>query len=226
MEKPRAFFALLVTPTRELALQIKEQVRAMGAGIGVRCACLVGGATYRDQALQLGQAQPHVVIGTPGRLVDHLERTQGFDLQLRRMRFLVLDEADRLLNADFELQLSKLLASLPKQRATFLFSATMTRKVAKLQRASLRDPARVEVSKKSRPVAGLQQFYVLVPQVKRDCALLLLLRSKFADSSCILFVDTCEDSMRLALTLSYAGEVPSWSVEVLQKDYPSKPTEQ
>lgn len=205
MESPRTFFALIVTPTRELALQIKEQVRALGAAVGVRCACLVGGAGFREQALQLGSSQPHVVIGTPGRLVDHVESTQGLELQLRKVRFLVLDEADRLLGADFELQLSKLLCSLPKRRCTLLFSASMTSKVAKLQRASLHDPVRAAVSLPSRTVAALRQFYLLLPQVKRDCGLLLLLRSRFAACSSIVFVDTCADSMRLALTLSYAG---------------------
>jgi ATP-dependent RNA helicase DDX47/RRP3 len=91
--------------------------------------------------------RPHIVVGTPGRLVDHIENTRGFSL--RTVRFLVMDEADRMLSMDFEEELDKILAALPANkgaggvRMTFLFSATMTSKVAKLQRASLYKPVKV-----------------------------------------------------------------------------------
>merc|ERR1712193_248442 len=98
-----------------------------------------------SQAVILGK-KPHVIIATPGRLVDHLENTKGFNL--KSSKFLVMDEADRILNMDFEAEVDKILKVIPRERRTFLFSATMTKKVAKLQRASLRNPVRVEVSSK------------------------------------------------------------------------------
>lgn len=81
-----------------------------------------------------------------GRLVDHLQNTKGF--HLRNLKYLVMDEADRMLSMDFEEEINQILAVIPRERRTFLFSATMTSKVAKLQKASLVDPVKVEVSNK------------------------------------------------------------------------------
>ena len=97
------------------------------------------------QAIALSK-KPHIIVCSPGRLVDHLENTKGFNL--RNLKFLVMDEADRLLNMDFEEAITKVLKVIPKERTTFLFSATMTSKVDKLQRASLSNPVKVEVSSK------------------------------------------------------------------------------
>lgn len=112
------------------------------------------------QALALAK-KPHVIIATPGRLVDHLENTKGFNL--KSLKYLVMDEADRILNMDFEKELDIILRVIPKERKTFMFSATMTKKVAKLQRASLREPVRVEVSSKYQTVDKLQQHYIFIP---------------------------------------------------------------
>ena len=95
------------------------------------------------QAIALAK-KPHVIVATPGRLVDHLQNTKGFSL--RTLKFLVMDEADRMLSMDFEEEINKILAVIPRARRTFLFSATMTTKVAKLQKAALADPVKVEVS--------------------------------------------------------------------------------
>lgn len=112
------------------------------------------------QSLSLAK-KPHIIIATPGRLVDHLENTKGFNL--KSLKYLVLDEADRILNMDFEKEVDKLLKVIPKERQTFMFSATMTKKVQKLQRASLKDPVRVEVSSKYQTVDSLQQYYIFIP---------------------------------------------------------------
>jgi len=112
------------------------------------------------QALTLAK-KPHVIIATPGRLVDHLENTKGFNL--RTLKFLVLDEADKILNMDFEKEVDKILKVIPKERNTYLFSATMTKKVQKLQRASLKDPVKLEVSSKYQTVDTLQQYYLFIP---------------------------------------------------------------
>uniref|UniRef100_A0A8C8K9E4 RNA helicase n=1 Tax=Oncorhynchus tshawytscha TaxID=74940 RepID=A0A8C8K9E4_ONCTS len=116
---------LILTPTRELAFQIAEQFEALGSSIGVKTAVIVGGIDMMSQSLVLAK-KPHIVIATPGRLIDHLENTKGFSL--RALKFLVMDEADRILNMDFETEVDKILKVIPRDRRTFLFSATMTKK--------------------------------------------------------------------------------------------------
>ncbi|KAM7296568.1 putative ATP-dependent RNA helicase DDX47 [Ixodes scapularis] len=160
LETPQRLFALVLTPTRELAFQISEQFEALGAGIGVKCAVVVGGIDMMTQALTLAK-KPHVVIATPGRLVDHLENTKGFSL--KALKYLVMDEADRILNMDFEEEVDKILRVIPRERHTYLYSATMTKKVQKLQRASLKDPVKVEVSSKYQTVEKLMQYYLFIP---------------------------------------------------------------
>src|SRR6201996_416236 len=135
MDKPQPLHSLMLAPTRELAYQISHAVEALGSVIGVRCAVIVGGMDMVPQAISLAK-KPHIVVATPGRLLDHLENTKGFSL--RQLKALVMDEADRLLDLDFGPILDKILQVLPKEgRKTYLFSATMSRKVETLQRASL-----------------------------------------------------------------------------------------
>lgn len=111
LDNPHALCALVLSPTRELAIQISEQFEALGAGIGVKCAVLVGGIDMMAQAIALAK-RPHVVVGTPGRVVDHLSNTKGFSL--KALKHLVLDEADRLLNMDFEQEIDQILKVIPK----------------------------------------------------------------------------------------------------------------
>jgi len=170
LDSPARLFALVLAPTRELAFQISEQFEALGISIGLKCAVIVGGVDMMTQAVALAR-QPHIIIGTPGRVVDHLHNTKGFSL--RSIKFLVLDEADRMLSLDFEEAINTILSSLPREnRHTYLFSATMTSKVAKLQRASLVNPVRIEVSEKYGTVATLSQQYLFVPakyKVRMGC---------------------------------------------------------
>lgn len=186
---------------RELAIQIAEQFEALGAGIGVKCAVVVGGVDMIAQAIALSKS-PHVVVATPGRLVDHLENTRGFSM--RKIKYLVMDEADRLLNMDFGPEIDKILRVIPKERHTYLFSATMTSKVAKLQRASLVDPVKVEVSTKYATVDTLLQYYVFLPAKLKDSYLVWLL-NELSGNSTIIFVATCNTAQRLTLLLRSLG---------------------
>ncbi|KAL1187674.1 DEAD-box ATP-dependent RNA helicase 10 [Cardamine amara subsp. amara] len=152
-----SFFACVLSPTRELAIQIAEQFQALGADIGLRCAVLVGGIDRMQQTVALGK-RPHVIVATPGRLWDHMSDTKGFSL--KTLKYLVLDEADRLLNEDFEKSLTMILDEIPRNRKTYLFSATMTTKVRKLQR----NPVKIEAAaSKYSTVDTLKQQYWLVP---------------------------------------------------------------
>ncbi|KAK7111865.1 probable ATP-dependent RNA helicase DDX47 [Littorina saxatilis] len=201
LERPQRMFAVVLTPTRELAFQIADQFKALGEGIGIQCAVIIGGIDMMTQALMLGK-KPHVIIATPGRLVDHLENTKGFSL--RSVKFLVMDEADRILNMDFEAEVDKILKVIPRERNTYLYSATMTKKVAKLQRASLHDPVKVEVSNKFQTVSTLKQFYVFIPAKFKDVYLVYIL-NELAGNSFMVFCSTCANTQRVALMLRNLG---------------------
>ncbi|KAL8998078.1 MAG: hypothetical protein Q9169_002771 [Polycauliona sp. 2 TL-2023] len=196
MDKPQSLFGLVMAPTRELADQISKAIEALGSLINVRSCVIVGGMDMVSQAIALGK-KPHIVVATPGRLLDHLENTKGFSL--RSLKYLVLDEADRLLDLDFGDILDKILKVLPRERRTYLFSATMTSKVESLQRASLSNPLRVSISaNKYQTVATLIQNYLLLPFKDKDLYLVYLL-NRFAGQSIIVFTRTVNDAQRLAL---------------------------
>ncbi|XP_075429976.1 putative ATP-dependent RNA helicase DDX47 isoform X1 [Ascaphus truei] len=201
LENPQRLYALVLTPTRELAFQIAEQFEALGSSIGVKSAVIVGGIDMMSQALALAK-KPHVVIATPGRLIDHLENTKGFNL--RALKYLVMDEADRILNMDFETEVDKILKVIPRDRKTFLFSATMTKKVQKLQRAALKDPVKCSVSSKYQTVEKLQQFYIFIPSKFKDSYLVYIL-NELAGNSFMIFCSTCNNTQRVALMLRNLG---------------------
>ncbi|URE01343.1 DEAD-box ATP-dependent RNA helicase [Musa troglodytarum] len=124
-EDPYGVFALVVTPTRELACQLAEQFRALGSSLNVRCTLIVGGMDMLGQARALAQ-RPHVVVATPGRIKTLLEEDPDIPAVFSKTKFLVLDEADRVLDVGFEEELQVIFKFLPKSRQTLLFSATMT----------------------------------------------------------------------------------------------------
>eukprot|EP00579_Thalassiosira_antarctica_P010224 CAMPEP_0201909316 /NCGR_PEP_ID=MMETSP0903-20130614/1124_1 /ASSEMBLY_ACC=CAM_ASM_000552 /TAXON_ID=420261 /ORGANISM="Thalassiosira antarctica, Strain CCMP982" /LENGTH=516 /DNA_ID=CAMNT_0048443825 /DNA_START=141 /DNA_END=1687 /DNA_ORIENTATION=- len=205
LEKPQTnVFAVILAPTRELAFQIHEVMVALGRGMGANSVCVVGGVDMASQAIALAR-NPHVVVATPGRLLDHLQNTKGF--HLRQLKYLVLDEADRMLSMDFEKEINEILECIPdceKGRRTMLFSATMTSKVEKLQRASLRDPVRVEVSTKFQTPKKLLQSYLFIPAKYKDCYLTYLI-NEHAGQSILVFGATCNNVQRLALMLRNLG---------------------
>ncbi|KAH8917975.1 DEAD-domain-containing protein, partial [Atractiella rhizophila] len=196
-EDPKPFYGVVIAPTRELAYQIGQVFQSLGDGAGVRTCTIVGGMDTVQQAIMLAK-KPHIIIATPGRLIDHLEHTKGFSLN--QLKYLVLDEADRLLELDFGAELDKILKLLPRDRHTYLFSATMTSKVGKLQRASLQSPVKVEVSSKYSTVSTLQQYYILTPVNHKDLHLLYLLTS-LTSHLIIIFTRTVADSQRLSILL-------------------------
>jgi ATP-dependent RNA helicase DDX47/RRP3 len=219
LDRPQELSALVLSPTRELAIQIAETFDALGQGIGLKTAVLVGGVDVTSQAIALGR-RPHVVVGTPGRVVDHLSNTKGFTL--RALRHLVLDEADKLLDMDFEAEIDQILKAAPRPgggvggggggaaspssagRRTLLFSATMTSKVQKLQRACLASPVKVEVSAKYSTVDTLRQQYVFCPAKYKDAHLAFVL-NELSGCTGMIFTRTCESSRRVALTLRNLG---------------------
>ncbi|KAH9814630.1 DEAD-domain-containing protein [Melampsora americana] len=192
-ENPYAFLCL--------SYQISQQFDALGSTIGVKTVVIVGGMDMMSQAIALSK-RPHVIVATPGRLHDHLEHTKGFSL--RNLQFLIMDEADRLLDMDFGPVIDKILKVIPKERKTYLFSATMTTKVAKLQRASLNNPVKLEVSTKYDTVSALIQTYLFLPFKHKDTYLVYLL-NELSGKSTIVFTRTVHDASRLALILRTLG---------------------
>ncbi|KAI9487244.1 MAG: P-loop containing nucleoside triphosphate hydrolase protein [Benjaminiella poitrasii] len=200
-DNPQAFFACVLAPTRELAYQISETFESLGSVIGVRTAVLVGGMDMMSQSIALSK-RPHILVCTPGRLQDHLENTKGFSL--RTLKYLVMDEADRLLDMDFGPKIDQILKVIPRERNTFLFSATMTTKVAKLQRASLQKPVKVEVATKYSTVKTLLQYYLFFPLKHKDCYMVYLM-NELAGNSTIIFTRTCHDTQKIAIMLRNLG---------------------
>ncbi|KAL5731948.1 RNA helicase [Ranunculus cassubicifolius] len=201
LEHPQAFFACVLSPTRELAIQINEQFEALGSGIGVKSVALVGGIDTMTQSIAIAK-RPHIVVATPGRLLDHLANTKGFSL--KNLKYLVLDEADRLLNEDFEKSIDDLLKAIPRERRTYLFSATMTKKVRKLQRACLRNPVKIEAASKYSTVDTLKQQFRFIPAKHKDCYLVYIL-TEMSGSTSMVFTRTCEATRLLALILRNLG---------------------
>ncbi|KAK3864254.1 hypothetical protein Pcinc_030043 [Petrolisthes cinctipes] len=201
ISRPQRLFALVLTPTRELAFQIKEQFEALGKAVGVTCVVIVGGMDMTQQALELGK-RPHIIVATPGRLVDHLEKTKGFNF--KALKYLIMDEADRILNLDFEEEVDKILKELPRERRTMLFSATMTSKVNKLQRAHLKDPVKVEVSSKYQTVSKLQQYMLFIPCKHKHIYLTYIL-NEIGNQSVIIFCATQMSTLKTALMLRNLG---------------------
>ncbi|KAF8597314.1 P-loop containing nucleoside triphosphate hydrolase protein [Ceratobasidium sp. AG-I] len=198
-DEPKGLLGTEWFANRELAYQIAQQFEALGSAIGVRCATIVAGMDMMSLEYCAGS---HVIVTTLGRLNDHLENTKGFSLP--GLRYLVLDEADRLLDMDFGPVIDKILKVLPRERNTFLFSATMSTKVAKLQRASIRNPVRVEVNGIYSTVSTLLQYYLLTPFINKDVHLVHL-ANELAANSVIVFTRTVHDAQRLSMVLRNLG---------------------
>lgn len=144
---------LVVLPTRELALQVNDSLKKIGSPIGLKTAILIGGESAGRQIKAL-KAKPHIIIGTPGRIIDLLETKH---LSLNNTGILVLDEADRMLDMGFAPQLKKILEKVPKQRQTLLFSATMPDEIVKIANSYMASPLRIEVAPAGSAVKSVSQ---------------------------------------------------------------------
>jgi ATP-dependent RNA helicase RhlE len=180
MSKPQSKSprALIVAPTRELALQIDENVRMLGRHHGVRCATIFGGVAEspQKQALRNGV---DIIVATPGRLLD-LMGSRHVDLS--RVEIAILDEADRMLDMGFLPQIRRVVNALPKQRQTMLFSATLSSDIEKITGEFLRNPETVEIGRRANPAETVAQFLYPVPKSRKVDLLIHLLRDQSLDS--------------------------------------------
>ncbi|HVO28995.1 MAG TPA: DEAD/DEAH box helicase [Candidatus Paceibacterota bacterium] len=144
---------LVVLPTRELAFQVEETLRKIGAPLGLRTALLIGGEAIGRQ-LQALRRDPMIVIGTPGRIMDHLQQKT---VSLANVKVLVLDEADRMLDMGFAPQLKRILEHVPRERQTMLFSATMPETIVRLANSYMKLPLRIEIAPPGTAIAKVTQ---------------------------------------------------------------------
>lgn len=152
--------ALILAPTRELAVQVENEFRRMSNPDLVRCCCLYGGRPIRQQITQLERGC-HVVVGTPGRVLDHLNRGT---LNVDQLWFVVLDEADRMLDIGFRPDIERILRKCPKERQTLLLSATLPYAIQQLARRYMYRPKVINFSKNSVAAETIEQFFITVPQ--------------------------------------------------------------
>ncbi|SMN22378.1 similar to Saccharomyces cerevisiae YHR169W DBP8 ATPase, putative RNA helicase of the DEAD-box family [Maudiozyma saulgeensis] len=213
-EDPSGMFGVVLTPTRELAMQIAEQFTALGSQMNIRVALVVGGESIVQQAIEL-QKKPHFIIATPGRLAHHIMNS-GDDTVggLKRVKYLVLDEADFLLTDTFASDLGTCIGALPpkNKRQTLLFTATMTDQVKALQDApniegkpSLYSYQVESIDQVAIP-STLQTEYLLVPEHVKEAYLYQLLTcQEYIESSAIIFVNRTTAAEVLRRTLFRLG---------------------
>ena len=205
----RGVQALVLAPTRELAIQVAAALEQYGRGVGARVLALYGGQPYQQQLRSLRE-RVEVVVGTPGRLLDLME--QG-NLDLGGVRTVVLDEADEMLSMGFVEDIESILDRIPPERQTLLFSATISRRVLGLSKRYLRDPETVSVTPEQLTGASIEQRYYLVNPQDKVAALTRLIEMETIDSA-LVFARTRLGTGELANQLSTRG----YAAEALNGD--------
>lgn len=184
---------IIMTPTRELAAQVLSTLTPLLEGNrGIRTALLIGGEAMGKQFSQL-QRHPRIIVGTPGRINDHLERRS---LNLSQANFLVLDETDRMLDMGFGIQIDRILKFMPKERQTLLFSATIPAEIEKLASKYQKSPVRISVGSGTTPIAKIKQELMHVGEGEKYQKLLGQLYDR--KGSILVFVKTKFGAKRMA----------------------------
>jgi ATP-dependent RNA helicase DeaD len=196
----RAVQALVLTPTRELALQVAEACYALGRYRGVNVLPIYGGQDYQHQLRGL-RAGVQLVVGTPGRVLDHIRRGT---LKLENIRIVVLDEADEMLDMGFSEDIAAILDKTPKERQTALFSATVPARIQSLARRYMRDAQLAAISHEARTVPQTRQVFYETSQNAKPDALTRILDFQ-APHSAVVFCRTRREASDLASTLRARG---------------------
>ena len=199
-EKARDPRALILAPTRELAIQINESIRKYGQYIAVKHTVVFGGVKQGPQIKSLSRGMD-VIVATPGRLLDLIN--QGV-CSLSKIQFFVLDEADRMLDMGFIRDVEKVIKLLPKQRQTLFFSATMPESVIKFSETMLKSPVKVKVKSTVTPVERISQSVIVIEPQDKVLQLITLLKEKVFDSV-IVFTRTKHKANRICQKLINVG---------------------
>lgn len=192
--------ALVMTPTRELATQIMTTIQPLRLmHKDLYTACLIGGESINKQLGQLDR-RPRLIVGTPGRINDHLERGS---LWLDRADFLVLDETDRMLDLGFDVQIATIIAKMAKPRQTLMFSATMPKEIVALSGQYLKNPKRITIGEVNKPAAKIKSTVIETTEAGKFDALTEQLNER--NGSIVVFVKTRYGTEKLAKKLRTAG---------------------
>lgn len=185
-QKKRTVQALILCPTRELSLQVATEVQKLSSGMkGIRTATIYGGQSYEKQFKALND-HPQIIIGTPGRIIDHLTRGS---LRFESVSYLVLDEADEMLKMGFQEDLETILSQMNHERQTALFSATLPPFIKKIAQKYIIDPVMVQIEKKTLTVEAISQvLYYVKKEQKKD--LLIRLLDYYQFKSVMIFANT------------------------------------
>lgn len=187
--------ALVIAPTRELADQIEETFD----NLGVRCALVIGGASMHKQVSDL-RRNPRVIIATPGRLLDHMERGS---VRLKNIAFVVLDEADRMLDMGFAPGIKRIMSAVPEERQTMLFSATMPKTIEEMAANYLKRPKRIETAPQGTASELVQQELIYVPFGDKNPMLAHLVKEN--RGTVLVFARTRHGARKLAKMLRQEG---------------------
>ncbi|WP_391483986.1 DEAD/DEAH box helicase [Aeoliella mucimassa] len=189
--------ALVLVPTRELAVQVRDEIDKLSHGSKVRTLALYGGKPIRQQVVKLEKGA-EIVVGTPGRVLDHMSRGT---LVLEGLKMVVLDEADRMLDIGFRPDIEKILRRCPKTRQTLLLSATVAPAVERLAQRYMRDPEVLDFSDKTKTVDTIDQYYFTIEQSKKYDLLVKLLEREQPEQA-IVFCRTKRGTDRIQRKLS------------------------
>ena len=191
---------LVILPTRELALQVDEMLHKIGQSFGLKTVVLIGGLSLKPQIDAIAK-NPHIIIATPGRLIDHLSRRT---IKLERVNVLVLDEADRMLDMGFQPQIKRILNAVPKDRQTMLFSATLPPEIISIASSHMKLPVRIEVAPSGTTIEGVLQEIFIVGKAAKTRLLTILLKEH--RGSTLVFTRTKYGAKRVAKNLRGSGE--------------------
>jgi len=209
--------ALILAPTRELANQVAKEAEVLSGDTGARTVAVYGGVAYGPQ-IEGFKKGAHIVVGTPGRILDHLEQRC---LHLNKLAVLIFDEADRMLSMGFYPDMKRLQGHLPRRRfAAYMFSATITPNVRRLANQFLRDPGFLSLSRDVVHVAEVQHVYYMVPAMEKDRCLVRVIEMENPDSA-LIFCNTRASAHYVATVLQRFG----YDADEISSDLPQKARE-
>jgi len=190
---------LILLPTRELALQVNDVLQSIGKNFGLRTVVLIGGASSYQQVQSI-RRNPHIIVSTPGRLIDHLQQR---NLSLDRIKMIVLDEADRMFDIGFAPQIKQILGFAPKDRQTLMFSATMPKAIAEMAARFMKMPWRIEVAPAGTAATNVEQEIFIVSKEARTQLLDKLLTDNAGTA--LIFSRTKRGAKKIAASVRDMG---------------------
>ena len=200
--------SLIITPTRELALQLYDLAKMLMNDNGTTCVLVIGGGNRKKEAEKLTSGEAKIVICTPGRLIDHMVNTKKFEYNT--MKILIIDEADKILKIGFEDELKEIIKLIPKNRQTLLFSATITPKVEDLITLSVKNYENIRIKSDDPTVSTLEQGFLKIDADKKFLFLFTFFK-KNKNSKILVFFATCKEVEFYSSLLNYV-DVPVLSI--------------